>query len=261
MVVKMILLLLAGLVAGVFNVMAGGGSLLTLPALIFLGLPPVVANGTNRIALLFQNAAGIVAFQKKGHFYPRLTLLLAIPSALGSLVGSWFAVELADEHFRLILSAVMLGVIVMMLFSPHQRISRPSEGPLGRGRSIALVFIFLLIGAYGGFIQVGVGFLIIIALCWLTPYSLVVINSVKVALVLVFTVPAFVMFFMHGKMDYTAGLVLSVGNAVGAWLGTHFAVRSGDKVLRAFFLITSAALALKVAGLFDWLAALMGLKL
>lgn len=260
MVLKMILLLLAGLVAGVFNVMAGGGSLLTLPALIFLGLPPVVANGTNRIALLFQNVSGVMAFKKKGHFYPRLTLMLAIPSAVGSVAGSWFAVELADEHFRFILSAVMIGVILLMLFSPHQRISRPSEGPLGRARSTALVLLFLLIGAYGGFIQVGVGFLIIIALSWLTPYSLVVINSVKVALVLVFTVPAFVIFFMHGKMDYTAGLVLSVGNAVGAWLGTHFAVRSGDKLLRAVFLIASAALALKVSGLFGWLASLMGLR-
>ena len=245
-------LLLAGVIAGFVNVNAGGGSLLTVPALIFLGIPPTVANGTNRIALFFQNISSIVTFWRKGHFYPKLVIQLAIPAILGSICGARLAVKLPDSVFRSLLSAVMILVIILMAFNPHKKLKQ-TEKTMTPMRNVLLTGAFVLVGFYGGFIQVGVGFIIMTTMMLLTPFSLVTINCVKVSVVLFYTISSLTVFMLSGKVEYSAGLFLAIGNSLGAWLGTVFAIKKGDKWIRIIFLIAATAMALKVSGLFNFL--------
>jgi uncharacterized membrane protein YfcA len=249
-IVKLALLVLAGIIAGFVNVNAGGGSLLTVPALIFLGIPPTVANGTNRIALFFQNISSIITFWRKGHFYPKLVIQLAVPAILGSIAGARLAVKLPETVFRSLLSAVLILVILLMAFNPHTKLKQ-TDKKMTPMRNVLLACAFVLVGFYGGFIQVGVGFIIITTMMLLTPFSLVTINCVKVSVVLFYTISSLIVFMLSGKVEYGAGLFLAVGNSLGAWLGTVFAVKKGDKWIRIIFLIAAAAMALKVSGVFD----------
>lgn len=115
-----LLVLFAGIFAGFINVVAGGGSLLTVPVLIFIGLPPVMANGTNRIALLAQNAVAIHRFRRKGYFPIRAGIILGAAASLGAVLGSQIAVSISDDLFRKILSGVMILVLAIILLGKHK---------------------------------------------------------------------------------------------------------------------------------------------
>ncbi|MBD3242098.1 MAG: TSUP family transporter [Chitinivibrionales bacterium] len=248
-IVKLALLFGAGLIAGFINVVAGGGSLITLPALIFYGLPPTVANGTNRIAILLQNVTSIHRFRQKGYWDPALGLKLAVPATAGAIVGSRIAVDIPEQLFRIILSVVMVLVLVLMLFRPKRKAEETEERPLTPGRQAALVAAFFGVGLYGGFIQAGVGFIIMTALSLLTGATLVRINSLKVFLVAFYTVWALIVFVVNGKVAVAAGLVLAAGNSIGAWLSTTLSVSKGDRLIRVLFVVAVVAMTIKVSGL------------
>lgn len=250
-VLKLALLFGAGLVAGFINVVAGGGSLITLPALIFYGLPPTVANGTNRIAILLQNITSIHRFRQKGYWDPGLGLKLAVPATAGAIAGSRIAVEIPDQLFRIILSVVMVVVLILMLTRPKRRAENTEEKPLTPGRQAALAAAFFGVGLYGGFIQAGVGFIIMTALSLLTGATLVRINSLKVFLVGFYTVWALVIFIVNGKVALPAGLVLAAGNSIGAWLSTTLSVHKGDRLIRVLFVVAVVAMTVKVSGLWE----------
>jgi uncharacterized membrane protein YfcA len=247
---KLLLVFFAGLAAGFLNVTAGGGSLITMPVLIFLGLPSAVANGTNRIAILLQNLTSITAFRGKGYFEPRFSLTLAVPAVAGSLLGSRVAVELPDALFNRILAVVMIAVLILILVKPTKSLAE-KEIALSRGRKIGLMVAFFFVGIYGGFIQGGVGFIIITVLSLFTGASLVRINSLKVFVVALYTVSALAVFFVHGKINLAAGLVLAAGNSLGGWAGTAFSVKKGDRWIKIILVVTIAAMTAKLLGLFE----------
>ncbi|MYL72577.1 TSUP family transporter [Halobacillus litoralis] len=234
-----------GIGAGFINVIAGGGSLLTLPMLIFFGLPSAVANGTNRIALMAQNIVAIASYRKDGYFDARFSFLLAVPALIGSIVGAQIAVNIPDDLFNRILSIVMIIVLVIMIWKPHKNLSA-SNGENSRMKKIALVLIFFFIGIYGGFIQAGVGFVIIAALTLVTGLSLVKINSIKVFVVAVYTLSALVVFVVNGQIHWGYGITLAIGTSLGAFLGSKFAVRHGDKWIQRFLILAVIAMAVRL---------------
>ena len=181
-----LLLFLAGLVAGTLNVIAGGGSLLTLPVMIFLGLPATVANGTNRVAILIQNVGATWSFHKR-KLITREWLLLAIPPALvGVVLGTWAAVRVGDLFFQRILAIALVGAAAWTVLRP---VKPPEESDLGLPlglRKWAFAGAFFLVGVYGGFIQAGVGFLIL-AVTSAGGLNLIRGNAMKVPLILAFT--------------------------------------------------------------------------
>lgn len=241
---KYLLLVGVGLVAGVLNILAGGGSLMTLPVLIFLGLPPVVANGTNRIAIFFQNVVAVGSFRQKNRLPLRLALLCTPSALLGSLLGARLAVTISETFFRQLLAGIMIMVAVLMILDPVRRLDLRLR-QLTPARSAGLVASFFVIGLYGGFIQAGVGFLIITALLF-HGLDLVRINAVKVFVVLCFTVVALAVFVRHGQVDYGLGLALAVGNSLGGWLGTRLAVARGHDFIRKLVVVVVLVMAVRL---------------
>jgi len=218
----------AGLASGFLNVMAGGGSLFTLPLLIFFGFPVALANGTNRVAVLAQNAAAVAAFRGQGHAAFRDGFTWAFATIPGAIAGAWFAVRVDERLFRILLAGVLvLGVVGLLV--PTRRAGIAS---VGRGRrAVALVAVFA-IGFYGGFVQAGVGFLLMLALHQLLGLDLVRTNVQKVLIVLVFSVPALVVFVTTDNVAWVAAVILSAGNALGAVLATRVTVRGGERPIR-----------------------------
>ena len=241
-----IILFAVGLVSGAINVTAGGGSSITLPALIFLGLDPTVANGTLRIAILSQNISAALSFHKEQLKAGRETLkysLLAIP---GSILGAVFAVKISDQWFEKILGIVMIFIIITILFPGVLKIRSENRD----GNKWLVYPALLAIGFYGGFIQVGIGFLIIAALHHLSGIDLVTTNMNKVFITLVYTLPVFLIFLLSGNVNWVYGICLAAGTAAGGWWAAMLSVRKGEGFIRYFLVVAIFIISLKLLGIF-----------
>jgi uncharacterized membrane protein YfcA len=237
-------LALVGVVAGFLNVLAGGGSLLTLPLLIFFGLPAATANGTNRIAIFCQNIFAITGFKRQGVFPIGLAMLCIPPALIGSYFGARLAITVDEMVFRRLLALIMVGVLLFMVMDPMKRLQRP-EAPMTPVRLAVLVISFFGVGIYGGFVQAGVGFLIISGLL-IHGLDLVRINAVKVLVIFAFTAVALAVFVMHGQVDYVLGLALAAGNSLGGWFASHMAVKKGHEWIKRFVIVTVLVFAMRL---------------
>ncbi|MCP4202588.1 MAG: sulfite exporter TauE/SafE family protein [bacterium] len=232
------LLIAAGFVAGFVNTLAGSGSLVTLPALIFLGLPPTVANGTNRLAILMQNVVAVSRFRDFGVLEIRKSGWLALPAVFGAIVGARLAVDLDEEILRRTIGALFLLLLPVIAFRPQRwLVGRQSDLP---GHGWALWVGLFLVGVYGGFIQAGVGIFLLVCLVLGAGYDLVRANAIKVLIVLCFTVFALAVFIRHDQVSWLPGLTLGIGNMAGAWWATRLATERGARFVRWLLLIVVA---------------------
>lgn len=246
---KLVLLFLSGAIAGFINIMAGGGSTITLPLLIFFGLDSALANGTNRIAVFIQNVAAIVSFKQEKYAQFKLSFRLSLCTLPGAIIGAIVAVKIGNELFQKILGFVIIGIMITILFPQTNRASK-SQGNEKSFHPWLLYPAMLGIGFYGGFMQAGVGFLIMAALLYLMKLDLVRVNMHKVFIVFVFTLPAIVIFTATGNVKWSYALVLSAGNAVGGWWSAKVSVRKGERVIRVVLLIAMLIMALKLLRVF-----------
>ncbi len=221
-----------GLVAGLINALAGGGSVLTLPTLIFLGLPAGVANGTNRVAILIQNVGAVRSFNRHDRLDWGWLKLGAPPAVIGAVAGMWIAVQTGDADLQRVLAVMMLLIAGWMVWSPVAP-SPDGSAPLpeSTGRRALFVLGFFGAGFYGGFIQAGSGF-ILLALATAAGLDYVRSNALKLALVLCFTPLALLGFASQGLVDWASGLALAVGNLTGALIGVRVAVKKGSAWVR-----------------------------
>lgn len=240
-----LLLIAAGFAAGFINTLAGGGTLLTLPALIFMGLPPNVANGTNRIAIFLQTGAGVLGFKSKGVSTQPFSIYLAIPALLGSFIGAEYASHIDGEAFKDILSVIMIAVVIAIVFKPKAKIADLQERLTGKYLWISMI-IFFFLGIYGGFINAGIGFLMLLVLPYLNRMSLVRSNATKVFVVFIYTISAIITFWYNGLIDWKYGLILAIGNVSGAWIGSRWSVKKGDGVVKIFLVVMVTAMAIKL---------------
>lgn len=243
--VESLLVLGVGVLAGIINTMAGGGSLLSLPILIFLGLPPAVANATNRVAIFSQNIFAVAGFKSKGVSEFKYSFLLGITALVGAIIGAKLAVDIKGDVFNKILSVVMVVVVLLTITGKAKPKVTKAESNNTRSKIIG-AFTFFFIGIYGGFIQAGVGFLIIGALRANHGFSLVKINSMKVFIVLIYTFAALSVFIYEGKVNWLYGIVLAVGNSAGAWFASRWSVEKGDKAIKIFLVIAVIGLSIKL---------------
>ena len=234
-----------GLLAGAINTMAGGGSLLSLPILIFMGLPPAVANATNRVAIFSQNIFAVAGFKSKGVSEFKYSFILGFSALVGAIIGAKIAVDIKGELFNKILAIIMVVVVIVIISGKFKPTGENVESTKSYGKIIGII-TFFFIGIYGGFIQAGVGFLIMGALSTIYGFSLVKINSMKVFIVLVYTIAALAVFIYEGKINWLYGIVLAVGNSAGAWFASRWSVKKGDKVIKIFLIVAVIALSIKL---------------
>jgi uncharacterized membrane protein YfcA len=220
-----------GIVAGFLNVMAGGGSLLTVPVMVFMGLPGPVANGTNRIAILAQNLTAVVTFFRRGFSDFRLSLTLAACALPGSLLGALVGTRLDGVWFNRILALVMLVVMLIMHFD-RGAARRPENYQPTRRQLVAGHLLMIGAGFWGGFIQMGVGFILMPILNRAMGLDLVRTNMHKVFIIAVYTVAALAVFASQVEVLWIVGLALAVGNSIGGYLGAHFTISSGERLVR-----------------------------
>ena len=244
-IVEIIVLVCVGFAAGCINTLAGGGSLLTLPILIFLGLPPNVANGTNRIAILFQNVFTTAGFKSKGIVTFPFSIYLGISALIGSIIGAQIAVDIKGETFNKILAIIMIVIVVYMIFQSKSKLQNSIEKTTGKHLWIGVI-LFFFVGVYGGFIQAGVGFIMLLILSSVNNLSLVKSNAIKVTVVLIYTVSAVAVFAYNDKIDWKVGLTLAIGNSLGGWLASRWSVKKGDGIIRKFLVVMIVIMAIKL---------------
>ncbi|GAB6189823.1 sulfite exporter TauE/SafE family protein [Marinitoga arctica] len=229
-----ILVFFAGLFSGFLNVIAGGGSLITLPVLNLLGLPINIANGTNRIGIIFQNITATTKFRKNDVLDLKRAIFLAIPSTLGAIVGANIVVNIDKALLKSIVGIILIIMSIFLIWKPD---IWTKERKVKKNNILSFV-VFFLIGIYGGFIQAGVGFFLMSALVLLEGYDLVKTNAVKVFLVLIYTFFAFAIFAYNKQVNYIAGFVLALGSISGGYLGSSFSIKKGSKwIQRILFVI------------------------
>lgn len=250
-VLHIFMLMGVGVCAGFINAMAFGGSMLTVPTLIYLipyAIPSLpigteatnLANGTNRVAIFFQNLSAIFGFRRKGVSNFRHAITLTIPAVVGASIGAFIGTETPDKAFKPILAGVMVTMLLLTFFNPtewlHQKIN-----PSGTQYKIITTIALFFVGIYGGFIQIGTGLLIIATLQILDDDDLVLTNAHKVFIIFFYTIIALGIFVSKGQVNWVLGLTLAAGNATGAWIGSHFAVKMGDKWIKVVLVVAVIA--------------------
>lgn len=239
-----ILLIIAGFFTGFINTVAGGGSLISLPVLIFLNLDPGIANATNRVALFVQNIFGMAGFRSKGISAYPYSLHLGLTALFGAIIGAQLSLELDDNLFKKIIAGIMVLVVILTIFSPVKLGDLTEK--MGRKNRVLGMVVFFFIGIYGGFIQVGVGFLIMAAITHINHFSLAKTNSAKVFIVLIYTSAALVVFILAGAINWGFGLTLAIGNSTGAWIASRYSVKKGDKWVKRFLLVVVILMAIRL---------------
>jgi len=253
LILELTVIFASGVAAGFINILAGGGSLLTMPILIFLGLPAATANGTNRVGLAVETLVGVAKFRERGLFNPGFSLELALPAVVGAILGSSIAIKIPDEVFEKVLAVVMILILALILRSPKAGSGSPDAEEITSSSRIVSMVSFFFVGLYGGFVQAGVGFVIIAALSILTRLSLVRINSIKIFVVGVYIIPTLIVFVVSGNVNWLFGAVLAAGMGLGAWVGAHVAVKKGDRWIKVFLVVTVLAMAAKLSGVLSLL--------
>ena len=239
-----IILLICGIVAGFINTIAGGGSLLTLPILIFMGLPSSIANGTNRIAIFMQNIFSISGFKSRGVSDFKYSSWLSISALIGSIIGANIAVNIDENLFNKILSIIIILVVCTIIFDKKSIKNEVSN--LEIKKKVISIILFFFVGIYGGFIHAGVGFLILSILSNFNGIKLSKANSIKVFVVFIYTFFALIVFIMENKINWTLGINLGIGNSLGGWIASRWSYNKSDKVIKIFIAISSSLMAVKL---------------
>ncbi len=246
-IIGVVVLFFTGIFAAFLNVTAGGGSSITLPVLIFLGVDPVMANGTNRLAIMLQNASASASFRNEKIYQSKYTLIYALLTIPGSILGSIYATGISNEAFKNALGIVLIGVMITVILPRSKQVI---EGVSLRNRFSWLIYPgFFILGFYGGFIQVGIGFMIIALIQHTLQIDMLKTNMHKTFTIMVINIPALIIFIATGNMNWVFGVALAIGTMTGAWWAAKISVRKGDGFIRYFFALGLVAISMRLFGL------------
>lgn len=241
---ELLLLLITGIATGFLNVMAGGGSMLSVPIMIFLGIPGTVANATNRIAILPQNVSATIAFFRKGFSNFKLSLTLAACSIPGAIIGAWAASQIPNDNFNTILAIIMIFVLIVMAIPQGKKIDHKTTP--SKARLITGHLCMVAIGFWGGFIQIGVGFLLMPVLNRVMQFDLLTTNMHKVFIVMCYTAVALFVFSTQLELIWQAGIALAIGATIGGWLAANFQIKQGIGAIKLVLNIVIVAFIIKL---------------
>lgn len=242
---KVIVLILAGLAGGTINVLAGGGSVITVPVMVFLGVPGPIANGTNRLPILVQNISACATYLRQG--VPRLGMIfsLSLCAIPGAVIGAVVGVKIPTETFNLLLAAIM-GLVLLMMLRGGRTNTDIAIADISRRRLIWGHLLMMLAGFWGGFIQIGMGFVLLPILNRVLGLDLVTANIHKVFIILVYTLAALLVFGSQLELLWWVGAIMAIGNALGGWLGARLTLAGGEGLIRKVVVFAIAVMIVKL---------------
>ena len=245
--ISIIILICSGIIVGFINTLAGGGTVVSMSVFMFLGLPPLMANGTNRIAIVFQNTTAVAYFQKNKLIdWPKI-LRLSLPLIMGSLTGALLAGYISNKWFQYIFAGVVIVFGISMLINPNRYINERTN-LLNRNISLWQYVIFFFLGIYGGFVHVGIGYPFIAVLVLMFGYDLLKANVLKNVFVLCYVPFSLIIYIMQGNVCWSFGLVHAIGNVIGAGLAARLAIKKGAPFIRYILLILIGVVILQLIG-------------
>ncbi len=243
--VEIIILIVAGVLVGFINTLAGGGSIISLSLLMFLGLPANVANGTNRIAIFIQNIGAVGSFKQQKVLDHKKGFWLAIPATIGSIIGAWIAIDVNEDIIEKAIAIVMMVMMVVILYKPQRWLVGKKELQ-EKKVSIWQMILFFFIGIYAGFLHMGVGYALLAGIVLGAGYDLVKANAIKVLIILIWSPITLLIFILNDQVNFAYGITLAIGNFTGALIASRMAVKKGAAFVRwviiAVILITVAQL-------------------
>ncbi len=231
-----------GVVTGIINTMAGGGSNLTIPALMVLGMPADVANATNRVGVILQAVIGAKQFKKHKKLPTDDFKSIIIPLLIGAFIGGLAASYAPPMLLKYLLLRAMLTVATIILVRPNVIAPPIGTTPNTMAEKPQAWWWLLVAGFYGGFVQAGTGFILITTFAGILHYDLVRSNALKVLCTIFFTGIALVIFIINDQVRWIPGLILAIGTMIGAVIGVKMALNISQKSLKWFlFIMTLAA--------------------
>lgn len=253
-----IILICSGLIVGFINTMAGGATIISLSVLTWLGLPLTVANGTNRLAVFFQTITSVSNFQNSHLIDWKKSIRVGIPTVIGSVVGSFIAVKINEDIIRYSFVVIMIIMLGFILFKPSLWLKGNAallELPVRKWNYP----LFFIIGIYGGFLHVGVGYYLLATIVLGLGFDLMKGNVLKNLLVMMYVPFSLILFIIHDEVAWKYGLVHAIGNVIGAFVASKIAIKKGADVIRIVLIVVILVLITDMAGVIDLKAALGGL--
>lgn len=242
-----IVLLISGTAVGIINTLAGGGSIITMTMFMAFGLPINIANGTNRIAVLMQNLAATVTFIRKKSFNINHGLLLSIPVILGNIAGSFVASYINEWIFKICFGVILLVIMIYLVLDTRIKLKAGNNVNI---KPLHYLWFFL-IGFYGGYIYIGIGYLILAVALWVMRIDLVTANAIKGFVILLATPFSLAVFMIMGNVDYKFGLIHGLGNMIGSFLASHYMADWGKNFIKIFMAVI---VAICFADLMEWIS-------
>jgi hypothetical protein len=243
-------LIISGALVGFINTLAGGGSIISLSVLMMLGLPATVANGTNRIAIAVQNLTAVSSFRHQKVLEVKKGIVLAVPAIVGSVIGAWIASDINELIFERAVAVIMLVMLFFILYKPQNWIKEQTK-LTSKKISFWQILIFFLIGLYGGFIHLGVGYFLLAGIVLSAGFELVKANAIKVLIILLYTPFTIVVFVINDQIDWAYGLVMTIGNVIGAFIASRMAVKKGAAFVRYVIIVVILLISAHLFGLID----------
>ncbi|MDR1878520.1 MAG: sulfite exporter TauE/SafE family protein [Bacteroidales bacterium] len=236
-----IILIISGVFVGFINTLAGGGTIISMSLFMLLGLPPITANGTNRIPVILQNLVSVLNFHRAKQLPIKKAVYYSIPVAAGSLFGSGLSMIVHDTVFMMFFVGIMVIMLFLMFFKPNQWL-RGNKVKQNAPVSYLQLFFYFLIGIYAGFIHIGMGYFLLAVLVLMGGYDLLQANAVKSFIVLFYTPFSLIVFVYYGQVNYEYGIIHAIGNMAGAYIASKWAIHWGMNFIRwvvAIFIVVS----------------------
>jgi hypothetical protein len=235
---EILIILVAGVAAGAINSIAGGGTLVSFPALLWLGRDPIMANATNTVAIWPGSLAGAYGFRQELSTVRRWLLLLIIPSLAGGALGGWLLLRTPTSTFERLVPFLILGAT--LLLAAQEMITR-RLGVLARAHEnpttgwVTFVFVFqFLVGLYGGYFGAGMGILMLAALGLIGLTDMHQMNGLKNVLAIAINGIAAIYFVFAQAVNWRDVLIMMVGTLIGGYAGARLARHLGRKFVRGF---------------------------
>jgi hypothetical protein len=225
-----LVIILAGFAGGFINTLASSGSAITLPLLIFLGMSPDVANGTNRVPIVASSAVSLLTFHRAHVIDWRSGLLLTIPITLGSLAGAALAANVPPQALGKFIIAAVAVALFLLLVKPGRWLRAQSAETFGVKVKWIHLLIFFGVGFWAGFIVLDSATYMLFALVLGVGYDLIRANAVKALFLLFVSLSSLLIFYEHREVDWQVGGALAIGSVFGGWAGARMASREWAKV-------------------------------